>query len=161
MPKSQQAERRYDGATGVRVSTRQRTVMDLIRTVDDLRRYFTALYEPHGITPQQYNVLRILRGAHPEALPTMEIAQRMVEKTPGITRLLDRLETKGLVQRERPSDDRRRVLISITVAGLELLDRLDVPVREATTAVLAGLTEREVAALRSALQGIRGRLAAS
>lgn len=132
--------------------------MDLVRTADHLRRYFTALYEPHGVTPQQYNVLRILRGSRSGALPTMEIAERMVEKTPGITRLLDRLEEKGLVERERGSDDRRRVLISITSQGLALLAALDEPVREATTAVLNGLTAEDVRGLQAALHRIRAAL---
>lgn len=129
--------------------------MELIRTADDLRRYFMAFYEPHEITPQQYNVLRILRGAHPEALPTMEIAERMVEKTPGITRLLDRLEDKGLILRERRADDRRRVLISISAEGLGLLDVLEEPVREATTAVLDRLSADEVERLHATLLTIR------
>lgn len=133
--------------------------MELIRTADDLRRYFTVLYEPHEITPQQYNVLRILRGTHPEALPTMEIAERMVEKTPGITRLLDRLEDKGLILRERRADDRRRVLISISSEGLGLLDVLEEPVREATTAVLERLSADEVEQLNETLLTIRQHMA--
>ncbi|MBW3555027.1 MAG: MarR family transcriptional regulator [Gemmatimonadetes bacterium] len=129
--------------------------MELVRTADRVRRYFTALYEPHEITPQQYNVLRILRGAQPGALPTMEIAERMVEQTPGITRLVDRLENKGLVVRERPADDRRRVLISISAAGLELLDLLEDRVHAATVAVLDGLGDEEVECLNSVLLRIR------
>lgn len=129
--------------------------MQLLRTADELRRYFTAFYEPHEITPQQYNVLRILRGAHPEALPTMEIAERMVEQTPGITRLVDRLEDKGLVLRERPADDRRRVLISISAAGLRLLGLLDEPVRQATAAVLDGVVDEELEQLKAILTTIR------
>lgn len=129
--------------------------MNVIRTADELRRYFTALYAPHDITPQQYNVLRILRGGDPGPLPTMEIAERMVEKTPGITRLLDRLERKGLIARERLPEDRRQVLVSITEAGRELLASLDEPVREATSAVLWEIEDGEVAALDDALARIR------
>lgn len=135
--------------------------MDLIRTADDLRRYFTELYAPHGITPQQYNVLRILRGSQPKPLPTMEIAERMVEKTPGITRLLDRLETKGFIVRERLSQDRRQVLVSISAKGLELVAALDEPVREATSAVLWELGDGDVAALDLTLARIRERIAAA
>ena len=100
----------------------------LLRTADVLRRRLEALFEPYGITMQQYNVLRILRGARPESLQTMEIAERMIERTPGITRLCDRLEEKGLLRRERSSEDRRCVLCTITVEGLELLEELDDPV---------------------------------
>lgn len=136
-------------------NARQMTVMNLIRTADDLRRYFTELYAPHEITPQQYNVLRILRGSQPQALPTMEIAERMVEKTPGITRLLDRLETKGLIVRERLPRDRRQVLVSISAEGLELVASLDEPVGEATRAVLRELADVDVAALDLTLARIR------
>lgn len=129
--------------------------MELVRAADELRRYFTELYEPYGITPQQYNVLRILRGAHPEALPTMEIADRMMEKTPGITRLLDRLEAKGLVRRERHAEDRRRVLITISAQGTALLERLEEPVREGTIAVLGDVQPGDVAHLHSTLARIR------
>lgn len=134
---------------------RRAAVMELVRTADELRRHFTALYEPHGITSQQYNVLRILRGARPGALPTMEIAGRMVEKTPGITRLLNRLEAKGLVSRQRAREDRRQVLISISDAGLSLLDRLDAPVAAATTAVLDDFEAGEVATLSDLLRRLR------
>jgi DNA-binding MarR family transcriptional regulator len=77
--------------------------LGLMRTADVLRRRGAAVVEPRGITLQQYNVLRILRGAGEEGLPTLEVAARMVEQTPGITRLLDRLEVKGLVRRQRCS----------------------------------------------------------
>lgn len=118
--------------------------MGLLRAGDLLRRYFGALFESYGLTGQQYNVLRILRGARPERLPTMEIAERMIERTPGITRLLDRLDEKGLVSRERCADDRRKVLCEITPEGLELLESLDEPVAAADEAVLAGFEDEEV-----------------
>ena len=73
----------------------------LVRTADLVRRVLDAVVEPHGITLQQYNVLRILRGAGAEGLPTLEIGERMIEQAPGVTRLLDRLEAKGLVRRQR------------------------------------------------------------
>lgn len=140
-------------------SARQRTVMELVRTADLVRRYFTELYAPHGLAPQQYNVLRILRGARPQPLATMEIAERMLEKTPGITRLLDRLEEKGLVERERHPEDRRVVLCSITDRGLELLEALEEPVREATEGVLRELDDAEVARLSELLARVRSGVA--
>lgn len=145
------SDKAHDGPT----ANRQSTVMELIRTADELRRYFTEFYEAHEITPQQYNVLRILRGAHPESLPTMEIAERMVEKTPGITRLLDRLEEKGLIARERPAEDRRRVLISISSEGVALLSSLEDPVRKVTRAVLNGLSGEQVEQLYAMLRHVR------
>lgn len=103
----------------------------LLRTSDQLQRRLAATVEPRGITVQQYNVLRILRGAHPEAVPTLEIATRMIEQAPGITRLLDRLEIKKLIQRVRCKKDRRRVLCTISAPGLALLAALDRPMLEA------------------------------
>ena len=90
----------------------QEAVVALLRTASLVRRRFEALMQDHGITFQQFNVLRILRGAS-KPLPTMEISQRMIEQTPGTTRLLDRLEEKGLVERERCQEDRRQVLCAI------------------------------------------------
>lgn len=127
----------------------------LLRTADVLRRRFEALFEPYGITTQQYNVLRILRGARPESLPTMEIAERMIERTPGITRLVDRLQEKGLVRRERSSEDRRCVLCTVTEEGLELLDELDDPVDAADREVVSMLDREEAEELIAYLARIR------
>ncbi|HWW62959.1 MAG TPA: MarR family transcriptional regulator [Thermoanaerobaculia bacterium] len=115
----------------------------LLRTADVVRRAVAAVIEPHGITGQQYNVLRILRGAGEKGLPTLEIAERMIEQTPGITRLIDRLETKKLVIRERCKTDRRQVFCKITRGGLALLAKLDEPVTNADVA-LSKLTKRDL-----------------
>lgn len=99
--------------------------LSVLKTADSFRRAVAALLEPHGITPQQYNVLRILRGAGGEPMPTLAIGERLIEAAPGMTRLLDRLEAKRLIRRERCAQDRRQVLCRITPAGLKLLERLD------------------------------------
>lgn len=99
--------------------------LSVLKTADSFRRAVAALLEPHGITPQQYNVLRILRGAGGEAMPTLAIGERLIEAAPGMTRLLDRLEAKRLIRRERCAQDRRQVLCRITPAGLKLLEQLD------------------------------------
>ena len=130
----------------------QTASVSLMRTADMIRRAVSAVIEPRGITVQQYNVLRILRGAGPKGLPTLEIAQRMIEQTPGITRLIDRLETKKLVLRKRCPTDRRQVFCLITKDGLALLERLDVPVREAEEQALAALSERQLQQLLSLLE---------
>lgn len=85
----------------------------------------------------------------------MEIAARMIEKTPGITRLIDRLEDKMLVERERDVEDRRQVRVSITAAGLSLLEKLEEPVRSATEAAISTLNQGEVTQLRKLLARIR------
>lgn len=116
----------------------------LFRAADRLRAVSAAIFEPHGITGQQYNVLRILRGAEPEGLPTLTIAERMIERAPGITRMIDRLEAKGLVARERCGVDRRCVYCRITKQGLDLLARLDQPVDEGNRAAFAALNRQEL-----------------
>ena len=103
-------------------------VIAILHTADRLRRAGTDLLAPYDITLQQFNVLRILRGARPDGLCTLTIAQRMIEEAPGITRLIDRLEKKGLVRRVRSEEDRRQVWCRITPAGERLLARLDDPV---------------------------------
>src|SRR5918911_5307974 len=103
----------------------------LLSAADRVRSSFETVCAPFDITAQQYNVLRILRGAGPEGLPTLTIAERMIERTPGITRMIDRLESKGLVEREVRPHDRRCVFCRITRKGLSLLKALDAPVDEA------------------------------
>lgn len=107
-------------------SPAQEALLAVVLTSDRvLARTSEVLAKEADITHQQYNVLRILRGAGPGGLPTLSIAERMIERTPGITRLLDRLELKGLIQRERQEDDRRQVCCRATKAGLKLLEHLD------------------------------------
>src|ERR1700758_5411907 len=106
-------------------STSQEAALGLMRTTDLIRRRGSALVEPHGITLQQYNVLRILRGAGAEGLPTLAISERMVEQAPGVTRLLNRLEAKGLATRTRGESDLRQVICRLTPEGHDLLGRLD------------------------------------
>ena len=134
-------------------------VIALMRTADAVRRYFAPVLERRGITTQQFNVLRILRGAGPEGLPTLEIADRMVERTPGVTRLLDRMEEKGWVRRERCPEDRRQVLCYATPKGLELLRTLDQPVDDAELALVQCLSDRQRTQLLRALERLRAQVA--
>ena len=136
-------------------SAGQEAAVALLRTADVLRTDIERVLAPFGVTGQQYNVLRILRGAGPEPLPTLEIAERMIERAPGITRLLDRLEAAGLVTRERCHEDRRRVLCRITKQGLAVLARADGPLDAIERARLDRLSAGELAALAAALERIR------
>lgn len=102
----------------------------LLRVADHLNRQAEQLVKSQGLTAAQYNVLRILRGAHPEGLPCRSVGDRMISHDPDMTRLLDRIEKLGLLTRERLADDRRVVRTRITEKGLALLKRLDAPVRE-------------------------------
>jgi DNA-binding MarR family transcriptional regulator len=133
----------------------QEGVVALLRTADVVRRYIGRVLEPFGVTTQQFNVLRILRGAGPEGLPTLAISERMIEEAPGITRLLDRLEAKGLVRRERCPEDRRQVLCYATPAGLELLGRIDGAMNDADEQGLGTLSDKDKVELIRLLDAVR------
>src|SRR6185369_1702783 len=111
-------------------SLQQECYLNLWRTYDRLRMVEDQLFAQHELTAQQYNALRLLRAEHPAGLPTLALASRLVSHAPDITRLIDRLEQRGLVARQRVAANRRVVQIAITEAGLALLKTLDQPVRE-------------------------------
>ena len=136
-------------------SEAQAATIAILRTADVVRRRLAAVVEPKGITLQQYNVLRILRGAAPEPLPTLEIGERLIEHAPGVTRLLDRLEAKGLVRRERSSEDRRLVHSWITETGQELLAGTDAAVDQADEEAVRALTASQVRDLSALLEKVR------
>ncbi|MDP7239139.1 MAG: MarR family transcriptional regulator, partial [Candidatus Latescibacteria bacterium] len=135
-------------------SIEQEAIVSLLRTANFVHLQYEHLVQKEGITIQQYNILRILRGAD-QPLPTMEIGDRLVEKTPGITRLLDRLEEKNLIKRNRCPHDRRQVLCCITDQALILLDRLEKPVDSMDKTSLVGLDHAQLSALLILLQRIR------
>jgi DNA-binding MarR family transcriptional regulator len=136
-------------------SPAQEAAVAVLRTADVVRRRLAAAVEPAGVTLPQYNVLRILRGAHPEPLTTSAVAERLIEQTPGVTRLLDRLEAQGWVARARCHDDRRLVHCRVTAEGLALLERLDPVVDAADDAALGALGRRDLAALTALLARVR------
>lgn len=125
-------------------SKTQEAFLGLLRTADMAKRRFSVLFEPEGLTFQQYNVLRILRGAGAQGLATLEIGERMIERTPGVTRIVDRLESKGWVERERCTEDRRKVWCRLTPSGRALLGRLDEPVTRADRELFAGIDADEL-----------------
>src|ERR1041385_4766306 len=116
----------------------------LLSTADRIKSAFETVCTPFDLTGQQYNALRILRGAEPDGLPTLTIAERVIEKTPGITRMIDRLEAKGLVAREVRPHDRRCVYCRITKKGLSLLKLLDDPVEGFNRSAFRALSEAEL-----------------
>ena len=107
-----------------------RAFVALQKAADKLAVQAEQLLKSKGLTGAQYNVLRILRGAEPDGLPCSSIGERMISHDPDMTRLLDRMEKRSLITRQRQSDDRRVVKARITSPGLELLKRLDPPIRE-------------------------------
>jgi DNA-binding MarR family transcriptional regulator len=137
-------------------SLQQQVVLNLMRTTRVVEEsWIQYLKRTEGISPSQFNILRILRGARPKAVKISEIAERMVTRDPDVTRLVDRLIKQGLVRRERDEQDRRVVLVEITGAGLAMLARLDEPVKESTRAAMAGLKPQQLRTLDTLLNEVR------
>jgi DNA-binding MarR family transcriptional regulator len=136
-------------------SLEQEVFLNLWRTYDRLRSLEEELFGRYGLTPQQYNALRLLRGARPETLPTLALAARLVSRAPDITRLLDKLERRGLVARDRSSENRRVVRVGITSSGLALLRSLEEPVRECHARQLGHLSPMQLKSLIELLRQAR------
>ena len=129
--------------------------VSLLRTADALARGAEALLKPTGLSATQYNVLRILRGAGTEGLACREVGCRMISRDPDITRLLDRMEARGLIARARGERDRRIVRTRITAEGLRVLEELDAPVQELHRRQLHHLPAKELRQLLRLLERAR------
>jgi DNA-binding MarR family transcriptional regulator len=138
--------------------TEEAALVTLLRTAEVARHALEAALRPWAVSPEQYNVLRILRGARETGHPTLEIAQRMIARCPNITRMLDKLLAKGLVRRHRDGGDRRVVRIKIAERGLDLLGRCDKAVRGMLDKV-GCLRKGEMESLIEGLDRLRERLA--
>ncbi len=130
-------------------------MVSLHRTADQLQGRFSDMLKPYGLSPTQFNALRILRGAGEAGRACSEIAERMVNRDPDITRLLDRLERRGLAARSREGRDRRVIITRITPAGLELLRGLDRPIEEFNRKQLGHLSDPQLRALVKLLEVVR------
>jgi DNA-binding MarR family transcriptional regulator len=139
------------------VTPEEAAYLDLVRTAELLSRPVAQLLKTEDLSPAQYNVLRILRGAS-DGLTCGEIASRMITRDPDITRLLDRLEKRDLISRSRESKDRRVVLTRIAPAGIEILARLDDPVRDTHRKLLGHLGRERLRALAHLLEACRSGL---
>lgn len=129
--------------------------LNLLRTADALTQREESMLDQYELSHSQYNVLRILRGAGGEGLPCGEIANRMITRDPDITRLLDRLERRGLAQRSRESRDRRVVTARITQPGLDMLASMDEPMVETLKRLLAHLGQKDLKTLIELLERAR------
>jgi DNA-binding MarR family transcriptional regulator len=127
----------------------------LQRTADRLHWRLSEMLKAHGLSPTQYNALRILRGAGDEGRACSEIAERMINRDPDITRLVDRLERRGLVARSREGRDRRVITTRITPAGLKLLESLDRPIEDFNRKMLGPLGELRLRTLIQLLEAAR------
>ena len=136
-------------------SVQEEALLALSRTTDQLAVPMTEILRGVNLSQSQYNVLRILRGSSPDGLACGEISERMVRRDPDLTRLLDKLEARGLVTRARGTSDRRVVRASITDEGLKLLASLDEPLQEAIHTVLAHVPEERLRVLVEILEELR------
>jgi DNA-binding MarR family transcriptional regulator len=138
-------------------SATQEAALNVVRTNDQLQIHFTRLFRDYGLTPSQYNILRILRGEG-KPLPILEIASRTVTVVPGITGLIDRLEQAGFVERERSEKDRRVIFVAITDKGAKTLAELDKPVLDLHEQLMGHLSQAELKELNRLLEKVRERL---
>ncbi len=135
----------------------QEAVLNILRTSDRLQNRFGRLFREYGLTPSQYNVLRILRGEG-KPLPSLEIGERMVQVVPAITGLIDRLEKQGLVARQRCTEDRRVVYVALTDKAQQLLGQIDQPLNQLHRDLLGHLTKADLRELNQLLDKASERL---
>jgi DNA-binding MarR family transcriptional regulator len=137
-------------------SREQEAYLALLRTADALETSIEAKLNEFGLTGTQYNALRILRGAEPDGLPCSEIGERMITHDPDVTRLLNRLEKRGLVKRARAKLDRRVIYGKITAAGLKLLHEMDKPIEQHGREILKHVGQESLRQLIGLLELVRG-----
>jgi DNA-binding MarR family transcriptional regulator len=155
MPEKHKGEARPEPAVPFS-SLEEEVFTNLQRTADELMRSVADLLKPVGLSPTQYNVLRILRTAGPKGLACGEVAERMITRDPDVTRLLDRLEKRGLVGRRREDHDRRVILTRITPQGLEILHKLDELIPRLHQLQLGHMTEEGLRLMNELLEAARG-----
>jgi DNA-binding MarR family transcriptional regulator len=136
-------------------SLEEEAILNLTRTADRLQNSFRQMLKPHGLTPTQYNALRILRGAVPGGLTCSELGNRLVSADPDITRLVNRLARQNLVVRHRDEQDRRVIHTEITAAGLEKLKVLDPLVTESVQNQVKHMGSRRLSLLIDLLEEAR------
>jgi DNA-binding MarR family transcriptional regulator len=133
----------------------EEATLNVLRTADVVERTIMEALKPLQLTMSQYNVLRILRGAESDGRTCGEIGDRMVTHDPDVTRMLDRLHSRGLVSRERSTDDRRVVRTKITKSGLRLLDQAEMPLKNAVERRFGHLGRERLLMLIDALEALR------
>jgi len=136
-------------------SLHQEVYLGLWRTYDRLRALEDELFGRYELTAQQYNALRLLKAARPDSVPTLTLADRLVSRAPDITRMIDRLEDRGLVNREKHPGDRRVVRVRITAAGLKLLADIAGPLADCHARQLGHLSEADLKRLSGLLREAR------
>jgi DNA-binding MarR family transcriptional regulator len=137
------------------VSLEEEVFLNLLRTGDALVREVSRVLKPFGVSPTQFNVLRILRGAGEAGLTCGEVGERMVTHDPDITRLMDRMEKRGLIRRSRDVQDRRVITARITPEGMEILRQMDLENPRLLSSLLGHLGERKLKTLSGLLEEAR------
>lgn len=136
-------------------SEQQKAMLNVLFTANWLRAHQVSRFKPYGISAQQYNILRILRGAK-DRMRAQSVKERMIDRAPNATRLTDKLIDKGLVARERCADDRRVIYVRITPKGLALLERIDAESKGLYQQLFERLSEQDARAINAALDHWRG-----
>ena len=136
-------------------SREEEALLNLGRTYESLQQRMAGLLRSHQLTPTQYNMLRILRGAAPQGLTCSQATERMLSPDPDITRLLDRMEARGLISRDRTEEDRRVVITRITDRGLELTKQIDVPLHHLLKQCLGRVGQQRLKELIDVLEALR------
>ena len=137
-------------------SLEHEVVLNVMRTAGSFRKGVSEVLKPFDLSAPQYNILRILRGAPEDGLPCNEVGERLVSRDPDVTRLLDRLEKRGMVERGRSVEDRRVVNVRITKAGHDLVDELDKPMNDVHESQLGHMKKKHMRALIDLLEKARG-----
>lgn len=135
-------------------SAAQEAILNVLRTADQMQNRLGRLFREYGLTPSQYNVLRILRGEG-KPLPCLEIADRLIQVVPAITGLIDRLETQELVKRERSTEDRRVIYVEITSKAERILNAIDKPLAQLHEQMIGHLAAAELKELNRLLEKAR------
>ena len=136
-------------------SIEEQVIVNLTRTQAALSQQESSFFKQYAVTAQQYNVLRILRGAGKEGLASLEVAKRMIDRLPDITRLLERMQKNGWLRRQRSDKDRRVVMVHISDTGLQLLADTDKPLHRLNKKVLKGCSSKELEQLSALLDKAR------
>jgi DNA-binding MarR family transcriptional regulator len=138
----------------------EEALLSIRRTSDRLQHHSVQLFKPHGVTPTQYNVLRILRGAGDNGLRCSEIGERLVSSDPDITRLLGRLQKQKLIKRKRDPKDKRVIYATITAEGQRLLKEMDPTLNEDIRHMFKHMTREKLTTLVALLEEVRDQLSA-
>ena len=157
VPAMKRPLRKETRPTRIDRTSQEEAYVELLQTARIAERWALDAMKPTGLTPSQFNVLRILRGARPETLSCTTISERMVHHDPDVTRLLDRLERAGWIEKTRDTRDRRVVKVGITPAGLDIIESASATVRDCLQTALAPLGERDLTTLIQLLQRVRGK----